>query len=139
MPNSKPIGTSIIFLNSSDDVLLMLRDDIPHIKYPNMWDIPGGQAENDETPEKAIIREIKEEMDLDLTDIALFERREFSDRTEFTFWKRIDFDADDIMLNEGQCIKWFNVHEIENMSLAFNFNITLINFFDKKPYNLSCR
>jgi len=65
-------GTSIIFVNDKKQVLLFLRDDKPDIIYPNMWDVPGGHVEPDETPEQYIIREMKEEMDIDLKDFIFF-------------------------------------------------------------------
>jgi 8-oxo-dGTP diphosphatase len=65
-------GTSIVFFNKKKQVLLFLRDDNPDIPYPNMWDVPGGHVGADETPEQCIIREMKEEMELDLDDFHLF-------------------------------------------------------------------
>jgi 8-oxo-dGTP diphosphatase len=58
-------GSSIIFINDTEQILLFLRDNIPDLPYPNMWDVPGGHVEANESPEKCIIREMKEEMDLD--------------------------------------------------------------------------
>lgn len=34
--------------------------------YPEFWDIPGGSVENFETPVEALIREAKEEVNLDI-------------------------------------------------------------------------
>ena len=59
-------GTSIIFINDKNQILLFLRDNIPDIPYPNMWDVPGGHVESQESPEKCIVREMKEEMNLTL-------------------------------------------------------------------------
>lgn len=55
------LGAGILILNSNNNVLLLLRDDKIGIPFPNMWDIPGGEVEKDETPEQAIRREINEE------------------------------------------------------------------------------
>lgn len=58
------IGAGIILLNHNNEVLLLLRDDKPEIPFPNMWDIPGGKVEENETPENGIRREMDEELGL---------------------------------------------------------------------------
>lgn len=137
MQRSKSIGTSIIFVNDNDNLLLLLRDNIPTIKYPNMWDLPGGNVEFGETPEECICREIKEEFGITIANFQLFEKREFSDRTEYTFWQYADFDIKHIKLMEGQRLSWFSEIMAKNTPLAFNFNITVNSFFDRAPFKLS--
>ena len=88
----KHLGASIIFINDKQHILLFLRDDKRGIPYPNMWDVPGGHVEENETPKECIIREMKEEMDLKLKDFQLFCKKEFDDRIEYTFWKKQNLD-----------------------------------------------
>lgn len=128
------MGTSILFINQCNEILLLLRDNIPQIKYPNMWDIPGGNVENDETPEECITREIKEEFGIIITNFNLFEKREFFDRTEFTYWQRATFDIQEINLTEGQKVMWFSEKEAKSLHLAFDFNITIESFFKSAPF-----
>jgi 8-oxo-dGTP diphosphatase len=45
----------------------LLRDDKPGLPWANMWDLPGGGREADETPLDCLIREVREEVGLDLT------------------------------------------------------------------------
>lgn len=130
--SSEIIGCSILFVNDKQEVLLLLRDDIPTIQCPNMWDLPGGHVEAGETPEQCIVREMKEEIGLDLIDYALFEKRKFADRLEFTFWKRLNLDPEKATLYEGQRLQWFNESEAANTKLAFGFNLTVANFFRDK-------
>lgn len=129
----KPRGTSIIFLNDDNKVLLFLRDDSPNIKCPNMWDLPGGRIEADETPDQCIVREMKEEIGIDLSGFQLFERHEFFDRTEFTFWKRENLDIERLILTEGQALQWFTREEVAATPLAFGFNDTIDKFFKGLP------
>jgi 8-oxo-dGTP diphosphatase len=134
MTCEKRKGCSIIFVNDQSQVLLFLRDNIPDIPYPNMWDIPGGHVEKSESPEACIIREMKEEMDLDLDDFQLFSVTEFADREEYTFWKKANLDIRQIRLTEGQRLKWFTENEAKGTELACGFNEIVENFFQRAPF-----
>jgi 8-oxo-dGTP diphosphatase len=128
-------GCSIIFVNSQRQVLLFLRDDFPHIPYPNTWDVPGGHVEDGETPAQCIVREMKEEMGLDLEGFELFAVKEFSDRIEHTFWKPLDLNIDEISLQEGQCLRWFSEEEAKGTVLAYGFNEIVAEFYSKAPFS----
>ena len=125
-------GCSIIFLNDKMQILLFLRDDIPGLPYPNMWDIPGGHVEKDETPEQCIVREMKEEMGLDIQGFELFKVVDFADRMEYVFWKKVNLDISKIKLTEGQCLKWFTEDGIKNTHLAYEFDQVTLDFFREK-------
>ncbi len=122
-------GASIVFVNDREEVLLFLRDNDPKIPYPNTWDVPGGHVEDGETPEECIIREMKEEMDLDLQDFEFFSEQEFSDRIEYTYWARAQFAIDEIDLREGQRLQWFTWSQVRRTELAYGFNQILKEFF----------
>jgi len=130
-------GTSIIFVNDQQQVLLFLRDDKPSIPYPNTWDVPGGHVDAGETPEDCIIREMKEEMDLTLAEFERFSVMEFADRVEYTFWKQANLDIEKIDLQEGQRLKWFTELEAKQTKLAYGFNEIIDDFFKKAPF-VSC-
>ena len=130
-------GTSIIFVNDQRKVLLLLRDDKPTIPYPNMWDVPGGHVDDGETPEQCIVREMKEEMDLTLEQFERFSVMEFTDRVEYTFWKRVNLDIEKIDLREGQRLRWFTELEARNSKLAYGFNEIIDDFFKKAPFFLT--
>jgi len=127
----KKIGCSIIFYNDERKVLLLLRNDIPTISYPNTWDLPGGGVDDGEKPEEAVAREMKEELDLDIGLPEFFRVTEFNDRTENTFIQKLNTPETELnqKLAEGQCVKWFSEEEIKKMKLAFEFNIVVEAFF----------
>lgn len=136
----KPYGCSILFVNTQNRILLVLRDDIPAIPCPGMWDLPGGHVEAGETPAEAIQREILEEMNLDIGVPTLFRVFDFHDRVEHVFQKAMDFDVADITLTEGQKIAWFAPEDLDGISLAFGFNRVVnrfikASFLDTSPEN----
>lgn len=135
--SKKKRGTSIIFLNDKDQILLFLRDDKKTIPFPNTWDVLGGHVEDRETPVETIVREIDEEMEIILDNPKLFNVYDLVDRIEHTFWQRANFDIAQIVLHEGQRLRWFTEGEIERMTdeeLAFGFRHILMDFFNKKPF-----
>lgn len=85
-----------------------------------LWEFPGGKIEPNETKEEAIIREIKEEMDIDI------EAKKFIGQKVFNYPdKDINLIAieckqikGDIKLNEHEDIKWVNKNELRNFNFA---------------------
>ena len=75
---------AIIFENNEDEILLYLRDNKPTIPFPNHWDLFGGYVEEGETPEQALVREVKEELFN-----ALGERKRFKKWLVASLWKNI--------------------------------------------------
>lgn len=123
-------GAGIIIINSNNKILLLLRDDVPNIPFPNKWDIPGGRIEEGETPDIAVRREMKEELGVDnLNEMNLFKIYKSENLTDFIFWKRLDLNTDEITLNEGQKIQYFSLDEIRKMKLAFNYNQVIEEFY----------
>ena len=57
-----------IALLCGDSVLTILRDDKPSIPWPNMWELPGGGREGDESPFECVAREVYEELGIHLTE-----------------------------------------------------------------------
>ena len=58
------IVVSIALINDANEILLSQRPENKHL--PGFWEFPGGKFETGETPEKALIREIKEELNIDI-------------------------------------------------------------------------
>jgi len=61
-----------IALICGDKVLTILRDNKDDIPCPNMWELPGGGREGDESPFECAAREVHEELGIHLTEDCLF-------------------------------------------------------------------
>ena len=66
--NSKFTGKASLALitNSSGQLLLNLRDDNPKIAHPNVWAFIGGVCEEGENDYDALVREVREEIELEI-------------------------------------------------------------------------
>ena len=62
---------SKIALICGDKVLTILRDDKDDIPCPNMWELPGGGREGDESPFECAAREVYEELGIHLDEDCL--------------------------------------------------------------------
>ena len=58
------IVVSIALINNDNEILLSKRPKKKHLS--GFWEFPGGKVEDGETPEKALIREVKEELNIDI-------------------------------------------------------------------------
>ena len=102
---------------------LQLRDNNPEISCPGMWGLFGGKIEKHEKPENAIVREIKEELDIELKNHKfLWAEKEIDDQSGsvMQFWF---FEADITRqwgrhcLLEGQDAKIFSFKELYNLKM----------------------
>ena len=63
-PKNLKIVVSIALINNYDQVLIAKRPNNKHLA--GFWEFPGGKVEKDETPENALIREVKEELNVNI-------------------------------------------------------------------------
>lgn len=86
-------------LLKGDQLVSILRDDKADIPFPNMWDLPGGGREESESPESCVLRELREELGLSLSEEALtYKRRYASGR-------------------QGEVVTWFFVAEVPDLDI----------------------
>jgi 8-oxo-dGTP diphosphatase len=60
-----------------EKLLVTLRDDFAHIPFPNVWDLPGGGREGNETPLQTLNREVMEEVGLSIPPEAILWQRRY--------------------------------------------------------------
>ena len=92
----------------------------PTARLPNLWELPGGKIEANETPEVCLKREIKEEFDINVIvgeyldshihtyDFGTIELIVFR-----THWK-----DGDLILNDHEEIRWVFTHELDQFDFA---------------------
>ena len=92
-------------IRNGDKVFAVARG---HGDYKGQWEFPGGKIESDETPQQALIREIKEELDTDIEVGDLIETIEYDYPTFHLsmacFWCEII--RGDLVLMEAQDARW---------------------------------
>ncbi|MCX5806546.1 MAG: NUDIX domain-containing protein [Proteobacteria bacterium] len=121
----------LLIENKEGKVLLQLRDNKPDIPYPNCWGTFGGQIEEKETPEEAIVREIREELEYKLSNQKYFGNFPF-DGYNIYMYRIIDHDLklNDITVKEGQEGRFFSLEEIQNADCAANCKEIVIAYFN---------
>ena len=113
----------IIFENEKGDLLLYLRDKKPGIPFPQHWDLFGGHIEDGETPEQALVREVKEELDIDLKEFRFFRKYNCFEgdaypNIKYIYTGKIDLPIGAIKLLEGDYPRFFKKEEFPDLKLA---------------------
>ena len=60
-----------LIMNAERSVLLIKRSETEDV-LPGVWDIPGGTLEDGEDPKEGVLREVKEETNLEVKNLRLF-------------------------------------------------------------------
>ena len=103
--------------------------------YPNLWELPGGKIEDGETPYDAIVREWKEELDIQIKPYYHIPEREMNGILVHPYL--IKYESGKPKLNDHQKVRWITLNEIDN------YNFTPISkkvlYIIKGSYNLFLR
>jgi ADP-ribose pyrophosphatase YjhB (NUDIX family) len=107
MKPSYSIGAFAIILDSQDRVLLCHRRDY------DLWNLPGGGANLNEAPWECVVREVKEEVGLDVTVERLagvYSKRHQTDLV-FSFVCRIT-GGEQTLTDEADQIEYFSIEKM---------------------------
>jgi 8-oxo-dGTP diphosphatase len=129
---------AIIFENDNGELLLYLRDNNPAIPFPDHWDLIGGHVEEGETPEEALVREVKEELDLDLKEYSFYKKYECLtgdayENIKFIYTGRINIPIEEITLLEGVRPQFFKRSEIPGVKFANILKSILLDYITDHP------
>jgi 8-oxo-dGTP diphosphatase len=114
---------AIIFENDNGEFFFALRDNKPGIPFPNHWDLIGGHVEEGETPDEALVREVKEELDIDLKEYTFFKEYECLsgdayENIKYIYSGKINIPIEEITLLEGERPQYFSREEIPDIKFA---------------------
>ena len=101
-----------VVLNSHNEVLIALRAKQAH--QGGLWEFPGGKVEVDETIQQALVRELKEELDIiaECFEPLVVIEHDYGDKTvRLDVWLVTQFDGDPVGC-EGQQVKWSTIDEL---------------------------
>ena len=97
----------VLLFDRHGRLLIYLRDDKPEIPFPGHWDFFGGHLEAGETPEEALVREVREELGVELNAWSFFRcydclEGDFYPNRKHIYHARIERKTSDLSLHEGQ-------------------------------------
>lgn len=124
IPNKE---ASLVILTYKGRILLILRDNNPEVVSPNHWAVPGGVKEINETFEQTALREIKEELNIDLKNLKFLVELKYLDRFKKLYFSTLsEAQVKEIILYEGQKFDFFTPEEASHLLLARSTKL----FFD---------
>lgn len=110
---------------NNNQALIVQRNEEEDI-FPGLWELPGGKRELLESSETALLREVKEEVGLEVKIISAFsvfdyqieKEKELRDSTQINFLVKPKGSLVIKLSKEHQDFRWINKEEIENINLS---------------------
>jgi len=115
------IETGVIFAVIRNNKILMQQRDGNCKRFPFMWCLPGGGSEQGESYEDTLLREAKEEYNLDLQLNQCAYIMDYKDGNDplKVYLCRVTPNQEP-ELKEGMAMEWMTIDEIEKLKLGFH-------------------
>ena len=114
----KPTLSVKAFIVDKDDKVLIIKRSDQDIQKPGIWEIPGGRSEKGENPKKTLIREIKEEVGLDIEVKNVLEVHNFTrddgQKIIMNVYNCIPFNVDVKLSPEHAEFEWVHINDVKN-------------------------
>lgn len=139
MANYVPVRdcVSALLTDEQGKLVIQLRDDKPGLLFPAHWATLGGAIEKGETPDEAMRRELREEIEPapPVTFWRYFEhsynvRGEKRMVANHVYVGQLPCDLEDIKLYEGQRLGAFTPHEMDSLPIAYGLEVIFKAFFE---------
>lgn len=113
------------FIKNEDSNILVLKRGADAQVRPGQWDLPGGMIEEGEDPNKAVLREIKEETAIDLGSASVFYiSSEDAPAYILTFFYYYKYEGHDVKISkEHSRYKWISIPEFNKLELPEKFKV----------------
>lgn len=110
-----PIQVVAAIIRDGDQIFATQRG---YGDFKGGWEFPGGKMEQGETPQQALIREIKEELDTEIEVGELIETVEYDypqfHLTMHCFWCTVK--SGDLVLKEHEAAKWLTKDNLDSVN-----------------------
>jgi 8-oxo-dGTP diphosphatase len=115
---SARVSAHVLFVDPTARVLLRLRDERADLPYPGQWDLVGGAVEFRETIREAAVREVMEEIGLDVVGLEYFGEYPENGVHNNAFVASLDVPLDQLALTEGQRLTYASEAEALSLDLV---------------------
>ena len=111
------VVAAIIKATNEDGEAIIFATQRGYGDFKGGWEFPGGKIEKGETPQEALVREIKEELETEISVGELIDTIEYDYPTFHLsmdcFWAKIV--SGDLVLTEHEAAKWLTKDELESV------------------------
>lgn len=125
------IGCSLIIHDDNKKVLIAQRSKIKR-KFPLLWETVGGTLENQETPEECIRREVKEELNCEISELKLFKVYVINSDNQYVLIVYVGKIVGEVKANiEIEKVEWITKNDINIYKFMGNCKEKIIDFYNE--------
>lgn len=121
-------NVSVLALYNDRKEILLQHRSKDALRLPNYWGFFGGGIEGGETPEDALAREIREELEYTVSSPQLIFMQKFihekDESTKFVFIEKYN-PANSLVQHEGQAMRWWKFTELSTLLVVDHDRIAL--------------
>ena len=111
------VAAAIIKSQTEDGIPVIFATQRGYWEFKDWWEFPGGKMEEGETPQEALVREIREELDAEIEVLDLLDTVEY-DYPAFhlsmdCFWCEVA--SGELKLLEAEAARWLTKEELDSV------------------------